>query len=286
MTALDLYSETNEKSIFVELEQLCQKLSQQIEEQEIFYCLSSEYDKNNAIIQINSGSGGTEAMDWVSMLLRLYSRWVEKQYFKITILESTPGEEAGFKSITAEVKGKYAYGKLKQEIGVHRLVRISPFDSNKRRHTSFASVFVSPEVADNIVLEIKETDLRIDTYRATGAGGQHVNTTDSAVRITHLPTGIKAQCQNERSQHKNKATALKILKSSLIQREIDLKNKEKEKQEGNKKSISWGSQIRSYILQPYQLVKDHRSGLESSNVQGVLDGDIDSFIRANLLKVK
>lgn len=235
---------------------------------------------------INSGSGGTEAMDWVKMLYRLYLRWSEKQQFNVTVLESTIGSEAGFKSVTIEVVGRYAYGKLKKEIGVHRLVRISPFDSNKRRHTSFASVFVSPVVNDDIKVDLQETDLRIDTYRATGAGGQHVNTTDSAVRITHLPTGLKAQCQNERSQHKNKATALKILKSMLIQQEIETRNEEKNKQEAAKKEISWGSQVRSYVLQPYQMVKDHRSGIEVGDTQAVLDGEIDCFIQANLLQQK
>ena len=235
-------------------------------------------------MQINSGSGGVEAMDWVKMLFRMYSRWSEKHKMPTKILSFSAGEEAGFKSITLEVQGSFAYGKLKQEIGVHRLVRISPFDSNKRRHTSFASVFVYPMLDDGVEIEIKSSDLRIDTYRATGAGGQHVNTTDSAVRIVHLPTGITAQCQNERSQHKNKATAMKILKSALLQKELEEKHKEKSKTESEKKEISWGSQVRSYVLQPYKIVKDHRSGAENSNANAVLDGEIDSFIQASLIQ--
>lgn len=265
---------------------MVENFATQIISKEIAYYLNAPYDENNAIMQINSGSGGTESMDWVKMLFRMYSRWVEKQFFTLKILESTVGEEAGFKSITFNVTGKFAYGKLKQEIGVHRLVRISPFDSNKKRHTSFASVFVFPEVDDNIEIEIKESDLRIDTYRATGAGGQHVNTTDSAVRIVHLPTGIKAQCQNERSQHKNKATAMKILKSALIQKQIEEKKKKQQEQNNQKKDISWGNQIRSYVLQPYQMVKDHRSGVEIGNADAVLDGNIDVLIQNSLQQSK
>ena len=228
-------------------------------------------------------------MDWVKMLMRMYLRWGEKQSFQVEVLEGTLGEEAGFKSVTLKMTGKYVYGKLKQEIGIHRLVRISPFDSQKKRHTSFASVYVYPEIADDVKVEIKDTDLRIDTYRSQGAGGQHVNTTDSAVRIVHLPTGIRAQCQNERSQHKNKATAMKILKSALVQKEIEERQKEKDKQEGQKNfffGISWGNQTRSYVLHPYQMIKDHRSGLENSNAQEVLDGEIDNFIQGNLLNSK
>ena len=267
-----------------ELDSMVRGFSKKIIAGEISYYLHSPHDQNNAIIQINSGSGGTEAMDWVKILFRMYTRWSEKNFFYFSVLASTSGEEAGFKSITFEVHGKFAYGKLKQEIGVHRLVRISPFDSNKKRHTSFASVFVFPEVKEDLEVEIKDSELRIDTYRATGAGGQHVNTTDSAVRIVHLPTGITAQCQNERSQHKNKATAMKILKSALVQRQLEEQKKEKEQKENEKKEISWGSQVRSYVLQPYQMVKDHRSGEETSNTDAVLDGELDNFIQANLLQ--
>ncbi len=275
-----------DRDLFLELENTIKQFKNKIRAQEILYYLSESYDKNNAIVQINSGTGGTEAMDWVKMLMRMYLRWGEKQSFSTEVIEGTLGEEAGFKSVTLKTTGKYAYGKLKQEIGIHRLVRISPFDSQKKRHTSFASVYVYPEVDDSIEVEIKDTDLRIDTYRAQGAGGQHVNTTDSAVRIVHLPTGIKVQCQNERSQHKNKATALKILKSALVQKEIEERQKEKDIQEGQKKGISWGNQTRSYILHPYQMIKDHRSGMENSNSQEVLDGGIDDFIQGNLLKMK
>ena len=283
---IELCLEQADKDLFLELENTMKQFQNKIQAQEILYYLSGSYDKNNAIIHINSGTGGTEAMDWVKMLMRMYLRWGEKQFFTTEVLEATVGEEAGFKSVTLKMTGKYAYGKLKQEIGIHRLVRISPFDSQKKRHTSFASVYVYPEVNDSLEVEIKDTDLRIDTYRSQGAGGQHVNTTDSAVRIVHLPTGIRAQCQNERSQHKNKATALKILKSALVQKEIEEKQKEKDKQEGQKKGISWGNQTRSYVLHPYQMIKDHRSGMENSNAQEVLDGGISHFIQRNLLNSK
>ena len=282
LVAFELYQDSVDKLLLQELEAMVTNLTQKITTKQITYYLSSPYDENSAIVQINSGSGGIEAMDWVKMLFRMYSRWIEKQSYVLKIIEITVGEEVGFKSITFEAQGRFAYGKLKQEIGVHRLVRISPFDSNKKRHTSFASVFVFPEVDENIKIDIKEKDLRIDTYRATGAGGQHVNTTDSAVRIVHLPTGIKAQCQNERSQHKNKATAMRILKSTLIQKQLEEKKKELQEQENQKKDISWGSQIRSYILQPYQLVKDHRNGTENGNTEAVLDGEIDIFIQESL----
>ena len=283
---LELCEEQTDKDLFLELETNIKQFQNKIQSQEILYYLSGSYDKNNGIVHINSGTGGTEAMDWVKMLMRMYLRWGEKQSFQVEVLEGTLGEEAGFKSVTLKMTGKYVYGKLKQEIGIHRLVRISPFDSQKKRHTSFASVYVYPEIADDVKVEIKDTDLRIDTYRSQGAGGQHVNTTDSAVRIVHLPTGIRAQCQNERSQHKNKATAMKILKSALVQKEIEERQKEKDKQEGQKKGISWGNQTRSYVLHPYQMIKDHRSGLENSNAQEVLDGEIDNFIQGNLLNSK
>lgn len=241
-------------------------------------------DKNNAILSIHPGAGGVESQDWAQMLLRMYLKWSEMHGFKITIVDVQPGEEAGIKSATISISGNYAYGLLKSEVGVHRLVRISPFDAGKRRHTSFAAVLVYPEVEDNIDIEIKDDDIKIDTFRASGAGGQHVNKTSSAVRITHIPTGIIVSCQNERSQHKNKAIALKILKSRLY----DIKMKEKEKKIegfiGDKKGISWGSQIRSYILQPYRIVKDHRTNYETGNVDSVLDGNIDEFIKSFLKK--
>ena len=259
-------------------------LSAAIEELELRHLLSEELDKNNAIVSIHPGAGGTESQDWAQMLLRMYLRWAEKHKFKTQVIDLMPGEEAGVKSATFTVSGPYSYGFLKAEAGVHRLVRISPYDANKRRHTSFAAVIVYPEIEDDINIEIKTDDLRIDTFRASGAGGQHVNKTSSAVRITHMPSGIVISCQNERSQHKNKATALKILKSRLYNLSLsEQKNKMKEIV-GDKKGIAWGNQIRSYVLQPYRLVKDHRTSVESGNVDSVLDGDIDKFIREFLEK--
>jgi peptide chain release factor 2 len=244
--------------------------------------LSGEDDFNNAFVSIHPGAGGTESQDWANMLFRMYYRWSEKKGFDVDVIDYTPGDEAGIKSATILCKGDYAFGMLKCERGIHRLVRISPFDANKRRHTSFASVEVIAEVSEDIDIDIKESDLRIDTYRSSGAGGQHVNKTDSAVRITHLPTGIVTQCQNERSQHKNKAFAMKVLKARLYElrkREFDEKQQEKI---GQKKDISWGNQIRSYVFQPYTLVKDHRTGEETGSVDYVFDGDIDRFIYAYL----
>ncbi len=245
--------------------------------------LGGENDRLNAIVSIHPGAGGTEAQDWAEMLLRMYLRWAETRGYRTEIVDYQPGEEAGIKGVTFTVTGEYAYGYLKAESGIHRLVRISPFDANKRRHTSFASVFVYPEIDDRIDIEINESDLRIDTYRASGAGGQHVNKTDSAVRITHIPTGIVVQCQSERSQHKNRATAMKILRARLY--ELKLKEKEEKMQEFHKekRDIAWGNQIRSYVLQPYRLVKDHRTGIEVGNVDSVLDGNIDAFIEGYLL---
>ncbi len=242
-------------------------------------------DRRNAIVSLHPGAGGTEAQDWAEMLLRMYLRWADRKRFRTEILEYQPGEEAGVKSTTFTVEGEYAYGYLKAEVGIHRLVRISPFDANSRRHTSFASVFVYPEIDETIKVEINEADLRIDTYRASGAGGQHVNKTDSAVRITHLPTGIVVACQNERSQHKNKAMAMKILRSRLYELELEKQKEKIESFHKSKKEIAWGSQIRSYVLHPYRMVKDHRTGIEAGNADGVLDGDLDRFIQAYLLKV-
>jgi peptide chain release factor 2 len=237
----------------------------------------------NAILSIHAGAGGTEAQDWAEMLLRMYLRWAERKGFEANIIDYLPGDEAGVKSVTWTLRGEYAYGYAKAEIGIHRLVRISPFDAGARRHTSFASVFVYPEVDDRIVIEIDEKDLRIDTYRSTGAGGQHVNKTDSAVRLTHLPTGIVVQCQNERSQHKNKAMAMKYLRSRLYEMKLREQNEKLEEINKTKKDIAWGSQIRSYVLHPYKMVKDHRTNVETGNVNRILDGDIDDFIEAYLL---
>jgi peptide chain release factor 2 len=262
-----------------ELEQLNSAVSQE----ELKMMLSSEQDPMNAIVSIHAGAGGTEAQDWAEMLLRMYLRWAEKRNFSTNIIDCLPGDEAGIKSVTFTLEGEYAYGYSKAEIGIHRLVRISPFDAGARRHTSFASVYVYPEVDDDIKIEIDEKELRIDTFRAGGKGGQHVNKTDSAVRITHLPTGIVVQCQNERSQHKNKSMAMKYLKSRLYERELQQKNEKISEENKLKKDIAWGSQIRSYILHPYKMVKDHRTDLENGNANRVLDGDIDNFIYAYLM---
>ena len=246
--------------------------------------LSGENDKNDAILFINAGAGGTEACDWAQMLLRMYRRWADAKGYKNEIVDFTSGDGAGFKSVTVTISGENAYGYLKAENGVHRLVRISPYDANKRRHTSFSSVFVLPDIEDDIEIEILDEDLRIDTYRAGGAGGQHVNKTDSAVRITHEPTGIVTACQSERSQHQNKQTAMKLLKAKLYELEMKKKRAEQENLTKDKKRIEWGSQIRSYVLQPYRIVKDHRTGVEMGNVDAVLDGEIDNFIRKYLLE--
>ena len=253
-----------------------------VEEAETRNYLSGEHDASNAFLSIHPGAGGTESQDWAEMLLRMYLRFGEREDFDVKIMELLAGEEAGIKSVTVRFAGEFAYGYLKQEIGVHRLIRISPFDANKRRHTSFAAVFVYPEVDDSFEIEIDAKDLRIDTYRASGKGGQHVNTTDSAVRITHIPTNTVAQCQNERSQHQNKETAMNILRSKLYDLELRKKMKEKDKMENEKGEIAWGNQIRSYVLQPYQSIKDHRTNFEIGNTQRVLDGDIFDFIKASL----
>ncbi len=281
---LELAAEADEDpDIESELQATAGQLESRISELEFKKMLSGENDTNNAFVSIHAGAGGTEAQDWASMLLRMYLRWTERRGFKTEIADVLDGEEAGIKSATFLVTGDYAYGYLKAEVGIHRLVRISPFDSNARRHTSFASVFVYPDVEDNIEVTIEDKDLRVDTFRASGAGGQHVNKTSSAIRITHLPTNIVVQCQNERSQHMNRAMAMKMLKARLYELEMKEREKEMEKLHATKKQIAWGSQIRSYILQPYQMVKDHRTDLEVGNVNGVLDGDIDKFIETYLM---
>ncbi len=278
-----LASDENDEDTIAEIEKDIDGLKSSVRTEELKLMLGSEQDSMNAIMTIHAGAGGTEAQDWAEMLLRMYLRWTERKGFSTTIIDYQPGDEAGVKSVSLTIEGEYAYGYAKAEIGIHRLVRISPFDSGARRHTSFASVFVYPEVDDEISIEIDDNDLRIDTYRSTGAGGQHVNKTDSAVRITHMPTGIVVQCQNERSQHKNKAMAMKFLKSRLYEIEIQEQKKKIDELNKTKKEISWGSQIRSYILHPYKLVKDHRTNLEAGNANRVLDGDIDDFIEAYLL---
>ncbi len=258
-------------------------LKQELEQLEFQRMMSGTEDRNNAILSINAGAGGTESQDWAEMLLRMYLRYCEKNGYKAAILDQLTGEEAGIKSVTITIEGNFAYGYLKAEAGVHRLVRISPFDAQSRRHTSFASVYVYPEVDDDINIEIADKDLRVDTYRASGAGGQHVNRTDSAVRLTHIPTGIVASCQNERSQHKNRATAMKVLRARLYELELQKKKEIQAELESEKKSIDFGSQIRSYVLHPYRMVKDHRTNHEMGNADSVLDGNLDSFLRAFLL---
>ena len=277
--AFEEKDDQTQEEILSELE----RLNAAVRADELKMMLGSEQDPMNAILSIHAGAGGTEAQDWAEMLLRMYLRWAERKGLEATIIDYLPGDEAGIKSVTWTLRGEYAYGYAKAEIGIHRLVRISPFDAGARRHTSFASVFVYPEVDDRIVVEIDEKDLRIDTYRSTGAGGQHVNKTDSAVRLTHLPTGIVVQCQNERSQHKNKAMAMKYLRSRLYEMKLREQNAKLDEINKTKKDIAWGSQIRSYVLHPYKMVKDHRTNLETGNVNRVLDGDIDDFIEAYLL---
>jgi peptide chain release factor 2 len=274
------------ESVEEEIESELKSLEERADLIETEALLSAENDHCNAIVVLHSGAGGTESQDWTEMLLRMYLRWAERKGFKTDLTDSLPGDEAGIKSATFTIAGENTYGLMRSEIGVHRLVRISPFDSAARRHTSFASVFVYPEIDDQIVVEIRPDDLRIDTYRAGGAGGQHVNMTDSAVRITHGPTGIVVQCQNERSQHKNKATAMKMLKSRLYDFEMQKKQEETDKLEASKSAINFGSQIRNYVLAPYRLVKDVRTKLEQGNVDRVLDGDLDAFMHAFLVYAK
>ena len=272
------------EDVLADLERGIEAFSREVEAGEIRTMLAGEMDRKNAIITIHPGAGGTESQDWAEMLLRMYMRWIERRGFKREVVDTQPGDEAGIKSVTLVVSGDYAYGLLAAEAGVHRLVRISPFDQAARRHTSFASLYVWPELPDDVEVEIDEKDLRVDTFRSSGAGGQHVNVTDSAIRITHLPTGIVVSCQNERSQHKNRASAMKVLKARLY----DLRQKEQQAKldeiGGEKKDIAFGSQIRSYVLHPYQMVKDHRTKYQVSDVDRVLDGDSDEFIKAYLMK--
>jgi peptide chain release factor 2 len=280
---LEMAVEEKDKDTETEVADKLGFLENSIAVAELECMFSGEHDVANAIIAIHAGAGGTEAQDWVEILLRMYLRWAEDKGFKTDILDILPGDEAGIKSVTIMVKGRHAYGYLRSEVGIHRLVRISPFDASGRRHTSFASVMVMPELDDSVKVDISDKDLRIDTYRASGSGGQHVNKTDSAIRITHLPTGIVVQCQNERSQHRNKDMAMKMLAARLYDVEKQRQLEEQEGIQGDKMEIGWGSQIRSYVLQPYQMIKDHRTQQESGNVDAVLGGNLDDFIKAYLL---
>jgi peptide chain release factor 2 len=274
--------EESDQSVIAEAENAIRALKSEIARLQVEALLSGEADGNDCYLEVHSGAGGTESQDWASMLLRMYTRWAERKRMKVEMLEYQDGETAGLKSATLHIKGQNAYGWLKTESGVHRLVRISPFDSNARRHTSFSSAWVYPVVDDSIDVDVKESDCRIDTYRSSGAGGQHVNTTDSAVRITHIPTNIVVQCQADRSQHKNRATAWSMLRARLYENELEKREAEANKEQSAKTDIGWGHQIRSYVLQPYQMVKDMRTGAESSSPQDVLDGDLDLFMEAAL----
>lgn len=278
----ELVKEENDQELFQELSGEMTEIISDINEFELLMLLSEPYDANNAILELHPGAGGTESQDWASMLLRMYQRWAEAKDFKVEMLDYLAGEEAGVKSVTLLIKGHNAYGYLKAEKGVHRLVRISPFDSSGRRHTSFASCDIMPEMSDDVDIDIRTEDLKVDTYRASGAGGQHVNTTDSAVRITHVPTNVIVTCQNERSQIKNREAAMKMLKSKLYQLEIEKQQQELAEIRGEQKEIGWGSQIRSYVFHPYSMVKDHRTNTEMGNTQAVMDGEIDPFIDAYL----
>jgi peptide chain release factor 2 len=279
---MEMAEAEGEDEVIADAQAALEALRQDVQRQEVEALLSGEADANDCYIEIHSGAGGTESQDWAQMLMRMYMRWAERRGYKVDVVEVQDGEEAGIKSATLQIEGHNAYGWLKTESGVHRLVRISPFDSNARRHTSFASVWVYPVIDENIEIEVNESDCRIDTYRASGAGGQHVNTTDSAVRITHQPTGIVVQCQNERSQHKNRATAWAMLRSRLYEMELQKREEAAHAESASKTDIGWGHQIRSYVLQPYQLVKDLRTGLENTNPSAVLDGEITPFIEAAL----
>jgi peptide chain release factor 2 len=280
---LELAEAEADTTVGDEIAAMLTSLERDVAQAELTRMLSGPDDDKNAILTIHAGAGGTESQDWVEMLLRMYLRWAERKGFKTQILDILTGEEAGIKSLTMLIEGRYAYGYAKAESGVHRLVRLSPFDANNRRHTSFASVFVIPEIEDEIEVVVNEADLRIETFRAGGHGGQHVNVTDSAVRIVHIPTGMVVQCQNERSQHKNRASAMKVLRSRLYELEKEKRAEKLEQYTHTKKDIAWGHQIRSYILHPYRLIKDHRTDIEVGNVEAVLDGDLDFFIEQYLL---
>lgn len=277
-----LGEEEGDEGVVSEAEAALSGMKAEVERRQLESLLSGEVDGNDTYLQVNAGAGGTEAQDWANMILRMYTRWAEQRGFKVAILEMSDGEEAGIKSATLKIEGDQAYGWMKTENGVHRLVRISPFDSNARRHTSFASVAVSPVIDDTIEIEVEEKDLRVDTYRSSGAGGQHVNTTDSAVRITHIPTGIVAAVQSERSQHQNRANAMALLKAKLYEAELQKREEQAAADHGEKTDIGWGHQIRSYVLHPYQMIKDLRTGVETSQSDKVLDGDLDMFLEAAL----
>lgn len=279
---IEIGLEEQDEGLISEVTQEAKQFINHYEEMRIATLLDGEYDRSNAILTLHAGAGGTEACDWVSMLFRMYTRWAEDKGYKVETLDYLPGDEAGIKSVTIQISGENAYGYLKSEKGVHRLVRISPFDASGRRHTSFASCDVLPEIDDDVDIEIKPEDIRIDTYRSSGAGGQHVNTTDSAVRITHIPTNIIVQCQNERSQHKNRETAMKMLRAKLYEKKLEEQMEKLQDIRGEVKEIGWGSQIRSYVFHPYNMVKDHRTNEETGNVSAVMDGDIDRFINAYL----
>ncbi|TCS77167.1 peptide chain release factor 2 [Pectinatus cerevisiiphilus] len=278
----EMGTEDKDESVCGDVEKEINEIRKQIEKLELEILLSGRYDANNAILTLHAGAGGTEAQDWTQMLLRMYGRWAEKNKFSVETVDLLPGDEAGVKSVTLVIKGHNAYGYLKSEKGVHRLVRISPFDANARRHTSFSACDVMPEIDDNVDLDINMADVRVDTYRASGAGGQHINKTDSAVRMTHIPTGVVAQCQNQRSQLQNREQCLKLLRARLFELETQKKEAELAKLEGEQQKIEWGSQIRSYVFHPYNLVKDHRTNVETSDTQGVMDGNINLFIESYL----
>ena len=282
LTLIELGEAEKDQTVVAEAENALRKLRGEVARRELEALLSGEADSNDCYLEVHAGAGGTESQDWANMLLRMYSRWAEKHGFKIEYLEETPGEEAGIKSATIQVKGRNAYGWLKTENGVHRLVRISPFDSNARRHTSFASATVYPVIDDRIVVDIKESDVRVDTLRASGAGGQHVNKTESAIRMTHIPTNIVVYCQNDRSQHRNRAQAWDMLRARIYEMELKKREAQAAIDQANKTDIGFGHQIRSYVLQPYQMVKDLRTGVSTSNTGGVLDGDLDQFMEAAL----
>lgn len=279
---IQLAQENTDSGLMSEMAQTSDDLKMQLQHLEIEMLLSGEKDQNNAIVSIHPGAGGTESQDWAQMLMRMYTRWAERNDYKVELMDLLPGEEAGIKSATFSVAGDYAYGRLKAEAGVHRLVRISPFDANKRRHTSFASVFVYPEIEEDIDLKIEDKDLKLDTFRASGPGGQNVNKVSSAIRITHIPTGTVVACQTERSQHKNRSSAMKVLRAKLYKMEMKKKEAEMNNLVGEKKDIAWGNQIRSYVFQPYQMVKDHRTNFDIGNVEAVMDGNLDPFIDAYL----